>query len=139
MDILEAVNSGVGIIIGQRTHDGNIYRRTYDFLHKSIWGPIAFRGQNPKMSFGPLKNIEINFNKGHFELLSEGEHILDFDDPNLPYVDVLGIIAYTGEVPLSHFVVDNFIISNVSEPNTENLNVKAKGKTTVLWGELKDR
>lgn len=139
MDILEAVNSGVGIIIGQRTHDGNIYRRTYDFLHKSIWGPIAFRGKNPKVNFGPLKNIEIDFNKGHFELLSEGEHILEFDDPNLPYVDVLGIIAYTGQVPLSHFVVDNFIISNVSELNNENLDVKAQGKATVLWGELKNK
>ena len=139
MDVLEAVNSGVGITIGQRTHDGNIYRRTYDFRHTSIWGPTEFRGQNPKVNFGPLKNIEINFNKGHFELLSEGEHILDFDDPNLPYVDVLGIIAYTGQVPLSHFVVDNFIISNVSELNSENLSVEAKGKATILWGELKNK
>ncbi len=139
MDILEAVNSGVGIFIGQRTHDGNIYRRTYDFLHSSIWGPIEFKGQNPKVNFGPLKNIEIDFNNGHFELLSEGEHILEFDEPNLPYIDVLGIIAYTGEVPLSHFVVDNFIISNMSKPNNENLSVEAKGKATVLWGELKNK
>lgn len=139
MDILEAVNSGVGIHIGQRTHDGNIYRRTYDFLDSSIWGPIEFKGQNPKVNFGTLKNIEIDFNKGHFELLSEGEHILEFDDPNLPYIDVLGIIAYTGEVPLSHFVVDNFIISNMSEPNNENLSVEAKGKATILWGELKNK
>lgn len=139
MDILEAVNTNVGIIIGQRTHDGNIYRRTYDFLHRSIWGPIEFRRQDPKVNFGPLKNIEIDFNKGHFELLSEGEHILKFDEPNLPFVDVLGIIAYSGQVPLSHFVVDNFIISNISAPKGENLNVDAKGKATILWGELKDR
>ena len=139
MDILEAVNSSVGIIIGQRTPDGNIAKRTYDFLHHSIWGPIAFKGQVPKVNFGTLKDIEIDFNNGHFELLSEGEHILEFDEPNLPYIDVLGIIAYTSEVPLSHFVVDNFIISNVANQNNEKLSVNAKGKATILWGEIKKK
>ncbi|MCG9127489.1 WD40 repeat domain-containing protein [Candidatus Poribacteria bacterium] len=139
MDVLEAVNSNVGFIIGQRTPDGNIYRRTYDILQSGIWGPPAFKGQDPKVNFGPLKNIEIDFNNGHFELLSEGEHILEFDEPNIPYIDVLGIIAYTSEVPLSHFVVDNFIISNVANQNNQNLNVEAKGKATILWGELKNK
>jgi hypothetical protein len=137
VDVLEAHNANVGIFIGQYDWMGGIFRRTYKILHKSIWGPIEFRGQNPEGVYENLKDIEIVFDKGHFELLSEGEHILEFDEPNLSTIDCLGIVAYTTEVPLAHFVMDNFIISDISAPEEKSLNVQAKGKAAILWGELK--
>ncbi len=139
VDVLEAHNANVGILIGQYDWTGGIFRRTYKILHKSIWGPIEFRGQNPDVRYENLKEIEIVFDKGHFELLSEGEHILEFDEPNLPTIDCLGIVAYTSEVPLAHFVMDNFVISDLVAPEEKSLNVNAKGKTAVLWGNLKQK
>ncbi len=139
VDVLEAHNANVGLFIGQYDDGNNISRRTYKILHKSIWGPIEFRGQNPEGVYENLKDIEIVFDKGHFELLSEGEHILEFDEPNLRTIDCLGIIAYTTEVPLAHFVMDNFIISDISAYEKKSLNVQAKGKAAVLWGELKQK
>ena len=139
VDVLEAHNANVGILIGQRDLNGFLYRRTYKILHKSIWGPIAFQGQNPEGRYENLKDIEIVFDNGHFELLSEGEHILEFDEPNLPFVDCLGIVAYTTEVPLAHFVMDNFIVSESTAPLPNSLNVRAKDKAAILWGELKQQ
>ncbi|RKU15752.1 hypothetical protein C6501_06210 [Candidatus Poribacteria bacterium] len=139
VDVLEAHNANVGMLIGQYDWTGGIFRRTYKILHKSIWGPIEFRGQNPDVRYENLKEIEIVFNKGHFELLSEGEHILEFDEPNLPTIDCLGIVAYTTEVPLAHFVMDNFVISDLVAPEEKSLNINAKGKAAVLWGELKQQ
>ncbi|MDE0637426.1 MAG: WD40 repeat domain-containing protein [Candidatus Poribacteria bacterium] len=137
VDVLEAHNANVGMLIGQYDWTGGIFRRTYKILHKSIWGPIEFRGQNPDVRYENLKEIEVVFDNGHFELLSEGEHILEFDEPNLPTIDCLGIVAYTTEVPLAHFVMDNFVISDLVAPKEKSLNINAKGKAAVVWGELK--
>ena len=139
VDVLEAHHANVGILIGQRDLNGFLHRRTYKILHKSIWGPIAFEGQNPTGRYENLKDIEIVFDKGHFELLSEGEHILEFNEPNLPFVDCLGLVAYTTEVPLAHFTMDNFIVSENTAPLPQTLNVRAKDKAAILWGELKQQ
>lgn len=139
VDVIEAHKSNVGIFIGQYSWDGGISRRTYKILHKGIWGPIEFKRQSPDGGYGDLKEIEIFFNKGYFELLSEGEHILEFDEPNLKTIDCLGLIAYVTQDPLAHFVMDNFIISDVVEPVNKSLNVQAKGKATLLWGKLKQK
>ena len=133
--ILEVKNAQVGILIGQYTDDRNMFRRTYKILHGTIWGPTDF-GQNPKVNYKNLKEIEIVFNQGNFEVLSEGKHLLEFDEPNLPHIDCLGISAYTSEKP-AHFVLDDFIISGPSIPSKGGLDVQSDGKTTVLWGELK--
>lgn len=138
VDILEAHNANVGILIGQYDWTGGTFRRTYKVLHKGIWGAVEL-GDVPDQNYENLKEIEIVFNKGHFELLSEGEHILEFDEPNLKYIDCLGIIAYTGEVPLAHFVMDNFVISDVVPFKAKSLSINAKGKAAVLWGELKQK
>ena len=138
VDILEVHNANVGILIGQYDWFGDTYRRTYKILHKSIWGALEL-GDVPDQNYENLKEIEIVFNEGHFELLSEGEHILEFDEPNLPYIDCLGIIAYTGQVPLAHFVMDNFIISDMVPLQDKSLNINAKGKAALLWGELKQK
>ena len=138
VDILEVHNANVGILIGQYDWTGGTYRRTYKILHKGIWGAIEL-GDVPDQNYENLKEIEINFEKGHFELLSEGEHILEFDEPNLPYIDCLGIIAYTSEVPLAHFVMDNFVISDMVPHQEKSLNVTAKGKAAISWGEIKQQ
>ena len=134
--ILEVENAKVGILIGQYTDDRNIFRRTYKILHGTIWGPIDFRGQNPKVNYENLKEIEIVFNQGNFEVLSEEEHLLEFDEPNLPYIDCLGIIAYASGPP-AHFVLDDFIISGPSIPSNNIQDVQPMGKAAMLWGKLK--
>ncbi len=143
VNVLEAQNANVGLFIGQYDQWKGTHRRTYKILHGSIWGPIdirgpiEFKGQNPDVDYDNLKDIEIVFDKGHFELLSEGEHILEFQEPNLPTIDCLGIVAYTTEVPLAYFAMDNFIISDLVAPEEKSLNVRAEGKAAILWGELK--
>ena len=140
MTILENQNASAGIFIGQHSEQGNISRRTYKFYQGSIWGPIAFQHQLPKNPFAHLaakKEIEIVFNNGDFQLLSEGKHIIDFHEPNLPTVDCIGIIASTSEVPLAHLRLDDFIISGPSIPSRGSLDVDPGGKAAVLWGELK--
>lgn len=139
VSILEFEKANVGIFIGQRTFDGNIFRRTYKFVQRGgIWGPIEFPGQQPEIGYDIKKVIEIDFDKGHFELSSEGEHILEFNEPNLPHIDCLGIVAFASHPPLEHFVLDDFIISGPSIPKG-NLDVRAKGKAAVVWGKLKQK
>ena len=140
MTILENENASAGIFIGQCGEGGNISRRTYKFYQGGIWGPIAFQPQLPKHPFGHLtakKEIQIVFNNGDFQLLSDGKHIIDFHEPNLPTVDCIGIIAITWEVPLAHLRLDDFIISGPSIPSRGSLDVDPGGKAAVLWGELK--
>ncbi len=138
--ILEVEEANVGILIGQHDLDDGIglHRRTYKVVQKGgIWGPIEFPGQQPQINYDIEKVIEVDFDKGHFELLSEGEHILEFDEPNLPHIDCLGIVAFASKPPLAHFVLDDFIISGPSIPSKGSLDVQPHGKVAVLWGELK--
>ena len=143
MTILESHRASAGIFIGQGGVWGgksDIYSRTYKFYQGSIWEPPSFPPQLPKNPFAHAsaeKEIEIVFNKGDFQLLSEGKHIIDFHEPNLPTVDCLGIIAGTTEVPLVHLVLDDFTVSGPSIPSRGSLNVDPGGKAAVLWGELK--
>lgn len=146
VSVLETVNGTPGILIGQ--HDDNvgpviqqlnITRRSYIFLTNIIYGARAFPSQHPKDVQFDIKEIEIVFNRGHFELLSEGKHLLEFDEPNLPTIDALGITIYMKgrNLPVVHSVLDDFIISGPSIPSNGKLDVQSSGKTAVLWGELK--
>jgi hypothetical protein len=140
VSILETGNGEPGIRIGQYDHDLNIVntaRRSYCFTTNFIWGPRAFPTQHPNVRFDIKNEIEIVFDKGHFELLSEGKHILKFDEPNLPHIDCLGLFVYTSEVPLGHVLLDDFIISGPSISSKGSLDVQSDGKAAVLWGELK--
>ena len=115
-----------------------LHRRTYKVVQKGgIWGPIEFPGQQPQIGYDIEKVIEVDFDNGHFELLSEGEQILEFDEPNLPHINCLGIVAFASKPPLAHFVLDDFIISGPSIPSKGSLDVQPHGKVAVLWGELK--
>ncbi len=141
VSILETQNANVGILIGQYDQWGNMGRRTYKFLRsRSIWGPIEFPDQQPDVKYTDLKEIEIDFDKGHFKLLSEGKQILEFDESNLPYIDCIGIRAYIRiKGPPVHFVLDDFIISGPSLRRADAQPVHPRSKATVLWGELKRR
>ena len=140
VSVLEKGNGDPGILIGQYDHEFremNITRRSYTFCTNFIWGPSAFPSQHPDVQFDIKNEIEIIFNRGHFELLSEGKRILEFDEPNLPFIDALGIAVYLGEVPLVHTVLDDFIISGPTIPSNGKLDVQPIGKAAVLWGRLK--
>ena len=142
VSVLEKGNGIPGILIGQYDHEFremNITRRSYTFCTNFIWGaPRAFPAQHdPFVQFDIKNEIEIIFNKGHFQLLSEGKLILEFDEPNLPFIEVIGIAVYLKQVPLVHTVLDDFIISGPSIPSNGKLDVQPSGKAAVLWGELK--
>ena len=142
VSVLEKVNGTPGILIGQYDHEFremNITRRSYSFCTNFIWGPIAFPSQRPDVQFDIKNEIEIIFNKGHFQLLSEGKQILEFDEPNLPFIDALGITIYMKgrRLPVVHSVLDDFIITGPSIPSNGKLDVQSSGKVAVLWGRLK--
>jgi hypothetical protein len=136
VSVLETHNGKVGIFIGQYDNNGFVSRRTYKFFNNWILGPIEFPDQQPDTKFD-IKEIEIHFEKGHLQLLSEGKRILEFDEPNLPTIDCVGIIIFTHQVRHASFQLDNFIISGPTVPAHGTLDVRPKGKAAVLWGELK--
>ncbi len=138
VNVLEAVNGIPGILIGQHDPDMNITRRAYRFCTNFIYGPSAFPAQHPDVRFD-INEIEVVFDRGHFQLLSEGRQILEFEEPNLPFIDALGIAVYLRQVPLVHTVLDDFIISGPSVPSKNKLVVYPEDKAASLWGTLKQR
>ena len=137
LTILDTHNSMVGIVIGKYTtinNRDNYWRSSYKFFQRSVWPPIDFPGQQPDMRLDIDKDIEIVFDKGHFELKSNGKHILEFEDTNIQTVDCLGIIAYVDQKRIASFQVDDFVISGPTI-----LDVRPKNKAAVLWGKLKQQ
>lgn len=138
LTILETLNTRVGIFIGQFEN-----QRTYKFYHNNRWlndflqVPDGIPNRKPDVVYDDLKEIEIVFDNGHFELLSEQKLILEFREPNLPHIDYIGIISYTDQKRFANILVDNFTISGPNVPAHGSLNVRSKGKAAVLWGELK--
>ena len=143
LTVLKTHSQGVGILIGQHTPDGKIFRRTYSVLQKSFWGAIEFPIRLPKNPFyyPYLTVIDIVFNKGHLQVLSGNDKVFEFREPNLPTIDCLGITAIITQqkFPVLNYVLDDFIISGPTIPAHGTLDVRAKGKATVLWGELKQK
>lgn len=137
LTILETDKTMVGILIGKYTNINNwvnYWRSSYKFNQRSVQPPIDFPGQQPDMQLDIDSEIEIVFDKGHFELISKRKHILEFFDPNLQTIDCLGIIAYVHQSRLASLQVDDFVISGHNI-----LDVRPKGKAAVLWGELKQQ
>ena len=135
LTVLETQDARVGIFIGQFKNE-----RTYKFFHNNKWLPNSIEvpkgvpNQKPNIVYNDLKDIEIVFDNGHFELLSEEKRILEFDEPNLLHIDYLGIITYTDQKRFANILVDNFIISAPTF-----YDVRPKGKATVVWGKLKQQ
>lgn len=143
-------NDNIGIIMGQYTAKGGVMGHTFKFLDRpfidgQIQTPHNFEivqidneFDEPKL---PLDELEISFNNGHFKFLSKGDLINELKVPELTTIDCIGIIAYV-ERGLGHigtFVLDDFVISGSTVPAHGTLDVRAKDKTTVLWGELKQK
>ncbi len=147
--ILEARNTGVGILIGQYDGQGSITLRTIAFLHRSvfsvIWKPADFdliqEAKNENPTPAPLESMEISFNKGDFEVLTKGKFIIKYHVPQLPTINCIGLISVVGRGRgvVAHSVLDNFVISGLSVPAHGTLNVRPKNKAAVLWGELKQQ
>ena len=154
--ILEETNhDNIGILIGQHDERNGVISHTFHFLNDSFiaLNKTPFRNgiiQTPPLhSFDileiahqvdsghlPLDEMEISFNNGHFKFLSQKNLLTEFKVPQMTTVDCLGIIAYVmrGAGHIGTFALDDFVISS---PNF--LNVRPKGKTAVLWGELKHK
>ena len=87
-----------------------------------------------------LKEIEIVFEQGVFELFSQGEKIVDFQDENFLTVTYLGIaVIIKGCGFDATAVASDFVISGPSIPNGGSWNVQSKDKVAVVWGALKRR
>lgn len=140
MNVIQTQSAKVGIFIGQ-----SVIQRTYKFYHNNKWLPDVLQvpdgipNQKPDIVYDDLKEIDIVFDNGHFELLSEQKLILKFEDPNIPHVDYLGIITYTDQKRFANILVDDFTISGPNVPAHGTLNVRPNGKAAVLWGELKQK
>lgn len=141
--ILEATSASVGILIGQYDDRGSVLNQTIKFLHRPFFG-FAIR-RSPRIDMAevankvdkppfPLKDIEISFEHGHFKFFSERKLLIEFDVPQLPIIDCIGIIAYVerGAGVIGEFVLDDF---EISAPTFYD--VSPKSKAAVLWGELK--
>ncbi len=150
LKIIEVHNASVGILIGQYDGNGYIYGKTIAFLHRSTVGPVIFKPNGFDLSLerkadvpipAPLKAIEISFNKGDFEVFTRRKYIATYRVPQLKTVNFVGIasIVGLGRGVIAHFVLDDFVISAPTIPTHGTLNVHAKDKAAVVWGELKQR
>lgn len=150
LKIVEAHNASVGILIGQYDGDGYLYERTVVFLHTATIGGVIFKPKEFDLIKeqiaddpipAPLKAIEISFNKGDFEVFTKRKYIGTYRVPQLKTVNFVGLISIVGlgRGVIAHFVLDDFIVSGPTVPAHGTLNVRAKDKAAVVWGELKQR
>ena len=150
LKIIEAHNASVGILIGQYDGNGYIYHRTVAFLHTATIGGVIFKPKEFDIIKkeeaddpipAPLKAIEISFNKGDFEVFTKRKYIGTYRVPQLKTVNFVGLISIVGlgRGVIAHFVLDDFIVSGPTIPAHGTLNVRAKDKAAVVWGELKQR
>lgn len=152
--ILEATNhDNIGILIGQHDERGGVIGDTFHFLNGSFiaLNKTPFRNgviQTPPLhtfeiteiahqvnsDHFPLKEMEISFNNGHFKFLSKGDLLTEFKCSQMTKIDCIGIIAYVlrGAGVIGEFVLDDF---EISAPTFYD--VRPKGKSAVVWGELK--
>ncbi len=140
MRVISAKNANMGIFIGEKPESVfvNPLRRTYQFADHTIGGPLDFPIQNPHIEL-ELKQIEVAFAHGFFQLFSEGERIVDFQDNNFRTITYLGIVVFPVRCTTeSTVLIDDFVISGPSIPN-DILHVTSKNKAAVVWGMLKQR
>lgn len=79
-----------------------------------------------------LKQMELTFNAGRFQLSADGELRADFEDPDFDSIDVIGfVLVGFKDNPGGEAWVDSFTISGPS------LDVEPKGKLATTWGKLK--
>ncbi|MCY4401689.1 MAG: WD40 repeat domain-containing protein [Candidatus Poribacteria bacterium] len=145
LDVVSTSNANVGIFLGKDPQDEikHPFNNAYQFADHVLGSPEEFpRTSAPKIALDNLVEIDVVFDRGHFYLFSDDEYIIDFKiDPqlnDLQTIDLLGIAVFPRNCrQVAHVVVDNFIISGPTIPDSVSLNVGAKGKVSVLWGKLK--
>lgn len=145
LDIISTNNANVGIFLGKEPQDEikHPFSYAYQFADHTLGSPEVFpRTSAPKIALNNLDEIDVVFDRGHFYLYSNDEYIIDFkiesDLNDLHTIDLLGIAVFPKTCQqVAHVVVDNFIISGPTIPDTVPLNVDAKGKVSLLWGKLK--
>lgn len=141
LSIISTDNANVGIFLGKDPQDELIhpFEYAYQFADHTLGSPENRpRTSAPRIALKNLNDIDVVFDRGHFYLYSNDEYIVDFKVDTLETIDLLGIAVFPKVCQqVADVVVDNFIISGTSIPDAVSLNVRAKGKVTVLWGKLK--
>lgn len=138
---LRGVNSNMGIFLGKQPQDvlDNPLRQTYQFMNHFIGAPLDLPIKRPFVEL-ELKEIEIAFKQGTFELFSQGEKIVDFQDDNFQTIAYIGIAVIIKRCVFDASAIANdFVISGPSIPNGGSWNVQSKDKAAVVWGALKHR
>lgn len=140
LSVVSTHNANVGIFIGKDPQDELIhpFEYAYQFADHTLGSPEKFpRTSAPRIGFD-LNEIDVVFDRGHFYLYSNDEYIVDFEVDTLETIDLLGIAVFPKVCrQVASVVVDDFFIAGTSIPDSASLNVRAKGKVTVLWGKLK--
>ncbi len=140
LSIVSTNNANVGIFLGKDPQDALIhpFEYAYQFADHTLGSPEKLpRTSAPRIGLN-INEIDVVFDHGHFYLFSNDEYIIDFEVETLNTIDLLGIAVFPKVCQqVADVVVDDFIISGPSIPDEASLNVRAKGKTTVLWGKLK--
>ncbi len=141
LSVVSTHNANVGIFIGKDPQDELIhpFEYAYQFADHTLGSPEKGpRTSAPRIALNNLDEIDVVFDRGHFYLYSNDEYIVDFKVDTLETIDLLGIAVFPKVCrQVADVVVDDFIISGTSIPDAVSLNVRAKGKVTVLWGKLK--
>jgi len=141
LSVVSTHNANVGIFLGKAPQDELIhpFEYAYQFADHTLGSPEKFpKTSAPRIALNNLDEIDVVFDRGHFYLYSNDEYIVDFKVDTLGTIDLLGIAVFPKVCQqVADVVVDNFIISGTSIPDAVSLNVRAKGKVTVLWGKLK--
>ena len=134
--ILSAHNAHLGLFIGRQPRSVFVspMLRAYQFMDHLILGPVEFefRGEHRQVELN-LKEIEVKFERGQFQLLSKGKQIVNFRNNAFELIDLVGIVVFPKNCHArANAVMDNFLISG------PNLAVNAKGKLATTWGDVKN-
>ncbi len=79
-----------------------------------------------------LKQMELTFNAGRFQMFANGELRADFEDLDFDPIDIIGFVLVGFKVSgIGEAWVDSFTISGPS------LAVEPRGKLATTWGKLK--
>ena len=131
----------LGIALGKRfAEDPRDQPSFYLFLTHTIyiarfdgWGGLSMKGFHRDMFWKTwaLPSMELRFNRGHFQWFADGEKRADFEDPEFPAVEILGLVVIGHGLWVGYGWVDAFTISG------PGLSVSPQAKLATTWGQLK--
>lgn len=150
LNVLQARNTNVGILIGTNDWTREIYETTITFFHTDFHGknvliPEDFEILERDRNVIPIpvqpNTLEISFHRGDFEVLIDKVFYAKYHVPQLKTINCVGITSMVGlgRGVIAHFVLDDFVVSGPDVPEKGILNVRSKNKAAVLWGQLKQK